>query len=151
MTSVLLPVMYTAANTVTKTPITVWNIDELQTALSDDYTNILIPSDTTVEITSVITIENGVTLTVQGIINNKNVIHNWGTIENWGTINTDNTFYNYPESTINNISGGKINNNYGSTIHNDGTINNNPGSTIHNDGTIHNNKGTLTNNLHSAV
>ncbi|MCL2360103.1 hypothetical protein [Candidatus Bathycorpusculum sp.] len=69
--------------------VTTGTIGDLQEALTNpDINSIIIPSDVLVEITSSITINYAVTITVQGTLNVENIItNNFVTFDNYGTIN----------------------------------------------------------------
>ncbi|MCL2292484.1 MAG: DUF4430 domain-containing protein [Candidatus Bathyarchaeota archaeon] len=144
-------------------PVVVRTVGELQDALNDpDVTNVIIPSDVTLELVCSVGVDLGVTLTVQGtlVIADVGVVNNAGVICNaGGTIcNIGGTINNYAGGIIQNCVDGLISisdagmiNNYQAVINNDGVISNVDGIINNNAATINNNGGIVNNYVMGVV
>ncbi|MCL2291701.1 MAG: cadherin-like beta sandwich domain-containing protein, partial [Candidatus Bathyarchaeota archaeon] len=132
-------------------PVVVRTVEELYDALNNpDVTDIIIPSDGIIELTDSVTINSGVTLTIQGMLNlgEMGMISNVGTICNVGGIINNyagGIIYNSADGVISISDAGTINN-YQATINNDGVINNDDGIINNNDAAINNAGGGIITN-----
>ncbi|MDR0461386.1 MAG: InlB B-repeat-containing protein [Nitrososphaerota archaeon] len=145
------------ANWTKNDDVTVWSIDELKETLNDpNVLGVIIPFDVTLELACSVTVDFGVTLTIQGTLNlNKaGIINNAGTINNvGGTIcNAGGIINNYADGIVSNSAYGVINISDAGVINNYQAIINNNAATINNDdGTINNNDRGIVNNYAEGV